>query len=280
MNTRQSLLARFLAVHLVLLGAGAINAAWAEDAAPVSTPNGTTASGPAGDAAAKGSEKAAGDEHAGDKIGGSSGSAGEHHAGSKDAAKGGEETDSRGVPHGEDHTGLKHNGFESNPIDTRITVFGRPRSGHALNARDRKRTKIARPSGIADHHRALIHTNKDHVVRNAIGQRIHQTKADGKGTDNKSLATTSVEGPPKSAGAVENGGVGTAGGPDPRHQGFVPLQARDGRLHALPLNTTLNHSIINGTGMGRPGLRTSAIGGATKNVAGGLNGTDFRPRHP
>ena len=148
---------------------------------------------------------------------------GERHAGSRDRAKGGEETDSRGVWHGEDHTGVKHNGTKSNPIDTRITVFGRPRSGHALNARDRKQTKIARPSGISDHRRTLIHTNKDHVVRNAIGQPV-QVKADSKGTDKKSLEATSVEGPPTSVGAVENGGGG-AGVPDLRHQGFVPLPA-------------------------------------------------------
>lgn len=78
---------------------------------------------------------------------------------------------------------------------------------------------------------------------------------------------------------MENG-RGGAGGPDLRHQGFVPLPARDGRLHDLPLNNAPNHSIINGTGMGRPGLRIGAIGGATKNGAGVINGTDFRPRHP
>jgi hypothetical protein len=277
MNPRPSLLARLLAVHLVLLGAAAMNAAGAEDAAPASTPDGKSESGSESTAPTKGSEKARGDEHPGDKIDGSSGGIGEHHAGSRDRAKGGEETDSKGVRHGEDHTGVKHNGTESNPIDTRITVFGRPRSGHPLNAH--KQTKIARPSGISDHRRTLIPTNKDPVVRNAIGQPVLQVKADTKGTIKKSLEATSVKGPPTSVGAVENGGGG-AGLPDPRHQGFVPLPARDGRPHDLPLNAALNHSIINGTGMGRPGLRTGAIGGATKNVAGVLNGTDFRPRHP
>ena len=185
-NNRRSLFSRLLAVHLVLLGAAAMNAAWAEDAAPASTSKGKSESGPKGSAPTNGSEKAKSDEHAGDKIDSSSGGMGEDHAGSRDRAKGGEETDSRGVWHGEDHTGVKHNGTESNPIDTRITVFGRPRSGHALNARDRKQTKIARPSGISDHRRTLIHANKDHVVRNAIGQPV-QVKADSKGTDKKVL---------------------------------------------------------------------------------------------
>ena len=167
MNDRPSLLVRSLAVCLVLLGVAAMNAAWAEEAAPASSPSGKSDSVSESNAPTKGSEKARGDEHAGDKIDSSGG--GMDHAGSRDGAKGGEEMDSRGVRQGQDHTGVKHNGTESNPIDTKITVFGRPRSGHALNARDRKPTKIARPSGISDHRRTMIHTNKDHVVRNAIG---------------------------------------------------------------------------------------------------------------
>ena len=276
MHGRPSLLARLLAAHLALLGAAAMNATWAEDAATGSTPNGTTDSGSAGDAATKGSDKAAGDEHAGDKVDSSSGNAGNHHAGSKDATKGGEEMDVKGLPHGEDHTGIKQNLTGSNPIDTRITVFGRPRSGHALNA---KKTKIARPLGITERRRTLIHTNKIYVVRNAIGQRVHQANPDGKGADKKTFEATSVEGSPKGVGAVDHGGGGAVGS-ELRHQGFVPLPARDGRLHEPPLNAALNHSIINGTGMGRPAVRIGAVGGATKNGAGTINGTDFRPRHP
>src|ERR1700722_13181022 len=218
-----------------------MNTAWAEEAAPVSAPSG--------------------------KTGGGSGSTGEHQVGLKDGGKGGEEMHGRGAPSGEDHAGLKHNGIESSPIDARITVVGRPQFGHALNARDQKKTKIARPAAISDHHRALFHSNKNNVVRNAIGLPTPRMKADGKGTDKKSLGTTPVEGSTKNAGAVENDG-GIAGEPDPWHQGSVPLQPRDGRLHELPLNAALNRSIINGAGMGRPGMRIGAIGGATKNVPG------------
>jgi len=79
---------------------------------------------------------------------------------------------------------------------------------------------------------------KDNVVRNAIGQPVHQVKADSKGRVKKSLEATSVEGPPTSVGAVENGGGG-AGGPDLLHQRFIPLPARDGRLHDLPIRDFL-----------------------------------------
>jgi hypothetical protein len=281
MEDRTTLLARLLAVHMVLLGAAAVSAARAEDAAPntasVSTSNGKRSSSSESDATNAGSVKAISNEHLGDKV---DGSTGERHAGSKDAAKGREETESKGMRHGEDHAGAKHNGTESNPIETRITVFGKPQTGSVLNALDRKKTKTVLPSAISNHHRPLIQTNKDQLVRNSIGQPIHQLKTDGAGVNKKGLeAISTVEGAAGSVSAVKNSGVGIAVS-DPRHQGFVPLPARDGKLHELPLNTALNHSIINGRSIGRPGLRTGVIGGATKNVAGVLNGTDIRPRHP
>jgi hypothetical protein len=39
-------------------------------------------------------------------------------------------------------------------------------------------------------------------------------------------------------------------------------------------------AVINGTGMTRVSLGAGAIGGPAKNVAGVLNGTSFRSRHP
>ena len=46
------------------------------------------------------------------------------------------------------------------------------------------------------------------------------------------------------------------------------------------LNTAMNHSIIGGRDMIRPGLGAGAIGGPAKNVAGVIGGNSFRPRHP
>jgi len=281
---RTPLLGRLLAIYLVLLGAAAINAAArAEDAAPnaapTSSPNGNNDPGSAGGPATKGSVTAGSDKAVGDKVDAGSESTGEHHTGSADGAKGGEEGANKGAQRGEDHAGVKHNGTEANPIDTRITVLGKPRSGRLLSWHDRKKTKLVQPQGTSgDHRPKLTRTNKDRVVRNAIGQRIPPTKGGGNGTDKKRIETSS-NGLPKSAGAGQNGGA-VAAGPSPQHQGFVPAPARDGRLPALTLNATANHSIINGTAMSRPGLRLGAIGGAAKNVAGVINGTDFRPRHP
>ena len=44
--------------------------------------------------------------------------------------------------------------------------------------------------------------------------------------------------------------------------------------------TAINHSIITGTGMSRPGSGTSTIGGAAKSAAGVIAGTGFRSKHP
>ena len=283
---RMQLSGRLLAVS-VLFGAAAFNAAWAEDAvpntAPASSRNGNSDAGSPGSATTKGNETAGSDKPVSDKAdAGSEGSA-EHHAGSRDGSKGGEEGANKGPQHGEDHAVAKQNGTEANPIDTRITVLGKPRSGRLLSWHDRKKAKLARQLATSgDHHPKFTRSNKYNVVRNAIGQRLPLTKGAGNGMDKKGLETTSSNGLPSSAGATgagQNGGA-AAGGPNPQHQGFVPVPARDGRLPALPLNASANRSIINGTGMVRPGVRIGAIGGATKNVSGALNGTDFHPRHP
>jgi hypothetical protein len=42
----------------------------------------------------------------------------------------------------------------------------------------------------------------------------------------------------------------------------------------------MNHSVISGRDMIRPGLGAGAIGGPAKNVAGVISGNSFRPRHP
>jgi hypothetical protein len=277
---RVPLLGRLLAVYLILLCAAAMNAASAEDVAPVSAPNGHGDRGSESDAATKGGENAPKNAHVDDKVDGGSQGTKERHAGSPDSGKGGEEADTKGMRHGEDHTSVKHNGIEASPIDTRSPVFSKPRLGHALAAHDWKKMKSARRPGISDdHHRKLTHTSGDKVVRNAIGQRLPLTKANGQDGDKRSPDATVAAGIPKTPGTMQNGGAG-AGFSETGHYGFVPNQAHDGRLPSLPLSPTLNHSIVNGSAMGRTGLRSGTVGGPTKNLAGVINGTDYRPRHP
>jgi hypothetical protein len=273
-----SLLARLLAAHLVLFGSAALNAAGAEEVSPDKTMNGKSEHGHGDVAAPTGSDKATSDQNATKNVD-SAGGTKEQNFGSKNGLRSGEKADSPAPQHGDDRSVVKHGGMESNPIDTRITVFGKPRTARALNTLDWKKTKSAKPSGIfSDHRRTLSHAAKNDDVRNAIGQLIHPTRVDIGAGGKRRLDASSVEATPKS-GAAENSGAGV-NGPGPRHQGFVPLPAPAGRLHNPALNTAMNHSIINGTGMGHPTWRTGAVGGSTKNLSGVLNGTDFHPRHP
>ena len=71
------------------------------------------------------------------------------------------------------------------------------------------------------------------------------------GAEGKSVSIrSSAEATPKSWPARKwRSGVN---GPGPRHQGFVPLPAPVAGCHDPRLNTAMNHSIINGTGMGHP----------------------------
>lgn len=209
MSPRAPLLARFLAAHLVLFGAAAMGAAWAEDAAPVAN----------------------------------------------------------------------HTDAEAAPLDTSIATQRPSHFRRELKSRDAKKYTIAHPSGNSGDRRIWMRGSKVGVVRNAIGLPVHQTNTDIKGTDVKTSERAGVQGALKNASSAGNGGT-EAGGIDPHRQGFVPLRAGGVAPHDPRINTAMNHSIISGRDMVHPGLGASAIGGPAKNVAGVINGSSFRPRHP
>jgi len=50
--------------------------------------------------------------------------------------------------------------------------------------------------------------------------------------------------------------------------------------HDPRISAAMSHSIISGRALIRPGLGAGVIGGPAKNVAGVIDGTNFRPRHP
>lgn len=68
------------------------------------------------------------------------------------------------------------------------------------------------------------------------------------------------------AGRPAKGGIG--GDPAIAHQSPSATPAA---------NAATNHSIINGTGMVRPGLGSGSIGGAAKSITG-INGTGVHPK--
>jgi hypothetical protein len=148
---------------------------------------------------------------------------------------------------------------EWGPIDTRITVLNGPHSRPSAKTHDWKKSNIARPLGTPrDNHQFRERSGEERVVRNAIGLPVRQ-------------ANTSRNAP------VVRNAIG------------LPVRQQNASPNALgaikkPMNTQLvtstDRSMINGTGMGRPGWGTVAIGGPKRKVAGVIDGTSFRPRHP
>lgn len=165
------------------------------------------------------------------------------------------------------------------PIDTSITVQAPAKSRHALKTPAGKNSKVAHPSGVSADRKASARAAKHVVVRNAIGQPVHQTSADIRGTDVKASERVGVVAAPNNGAPSGKGGI-KAVKTDFHSQGFVPLRTSVIAPHDPQINTATNHSIINGRDMVRPGLGAGVVGGPTKNVAGVINGTGYRPRHP
>ncbi len=167
---------------------------------------------------------------------------------------------------------------EANPIDTSIAT---PRPAHfrpGRKAHDSKKSTIAHSSGDPGSYRIFRRGTKAGVVRNAIGQPVERTITDNKATD--------VKGERGGVGGVaKSGSWAGSGGPeadriDSQRPAFVPLRAGRVTGHDPRTNAAINHSIINGRDMVRPGSGAGVIGGPAKNLAGVINGTNFRPRHP
>lgn len=285
-NARASLSARLLATHLVFFGAAAMNVTWAEDSAPASNQRDALPHGPGGGQQKSGnsnSESAADGGTTDVYFTGTGGQSAKGDPGTKGSGDIGHEErvdakESNSEP-GDAHLGAKHTGFQVNPIDTNMSVQGSFNSRRVLNTHNWKKREMTRRSGIpAEHRRTLARANKDGVVRNAIGEPVHQTGANVKGTDVKASERAGVDGTPKNINLVGNGGA-EAVGTDFHRQGFVPLRASGATPHDSPINTAMNHSIINGRDMVRPGSGTSRIGGAAKNNSGVISGTSFQPRH-
>jgi hypothetical protein len=169
---------------------------------------------------------------------------------------------------------------EANPIDTRITTQPPSHSKHGVRARAVKKSAIARSSGNSNTRRQVAtHAAAVGVVRNAIGQPVQHTLANVKPVDVKASEPTGANGTAKNSSAAGNSGIETVGAADSHRQALVPLRAGGVTQHAPQTNTAMNHSIINGRDMVRPGMIAGAIGGPAKSHSGGISGTDFRSKH-
>jgi len=155
--------------------------------------------------------------------------------------------------------GAKSLRTEWGPIDTRITVINGPHSRPSAKTHAWKKSDIARPLGTPrDNHQVWKRSGNERVVRNAIGLRVRQPSG-----NSETASRTLTQGEKRTLGV---------------NQPLIPRRAGVVKPIPPPLTASINRSMINGTGMGRPG--SGAVGGAKRHVAGVINGTSFRPRHP
>jgi hypothetical protein len=161
--------------------------------------------------------------------------------------------DGQGLQHGHVGSAAKSLRTEWGPIDTRITVPNGPRSWQSAKTHEWKKSNIARPLGPRDKYKR---SGEERVVRNAIGLPVRQPNA----SRNAPVVRNAIGLPVRQPSASRNAPV----------LGAKPIN--------IQLTASINRSMINGTGMGRPGSGT--VAGAKRNVAGVINGTSFRPRHP
>jgi hypothetical protein len=180
----------------------------------------------------------------------------------------------------DDRAAIHRSGTDPNPIDTSITVQAASRLSHATKGDDWKKPRIVVPSTeVRSQHRTLASATRAGVGRNAIGQPI-QTRQARQGLDGKIFTRAAVDGIETSVTSAPGIGPASASGPGFQRQISIPVAIIHAGTNEPPVNTAMNHSIISGTGRGRPGLRIGVIGGAAKNVTGVLSGTNFHPKHP
>jgi hypothetical protein len=281
---------------VVLLGAAAIQASFAEDAASrAGHPAGSTPSAePSGSPLSSGDagglvDKAKSDDHApaenlaGPKPGGNAGAQEERNTTDKQNPKanvdGGPK--GRGVKTGEgSHVvpkGVKsldvHAG-DAEAIDTRITVQSRRLQNTSDKARDVKSNfRISVPGNI--HTRRLPASGTLNTgARNAIGLPVtrHESTQERSGESH---------GVPVQSAAHENPGLAASGADNLAKTDGGLERAAIERPSPSPIVSTpvAQRGAINGTGLVRPSSAPSGLGGPAKVIVG-INATTIRPKHP
>jgi hypothetical protein len=175
------------------------------------------------------------------------------------------------------------------PIDTRIGHFG-PGSKKVSRTLARKPIRIgraAKDAGMQGHSRHL--SAQAGVVINAIGAHVQDrvsaagARANGfqegpKNAIGSNVANLAGSISANAADLAVTNAIGIAVRVRPSIPG--PVIAEHGAGAIAFAGGSMPKAAINGTGMSRIGLGVGVIGGPAKNVAGVLNGTSFRPRHP
>jgi len=178
------------------------------------------------------------------------------------------------------------------PIDTRIAPRFGPRSKKASRTLARKPTPIGRTAkaaaGMQGHSRRLGALLPS-VAINAIGARVQDRAAaaiaranssqeEAKNAIGSNVANLAGSISANAANLAVTNAIGIAVRVRPTMPG--PVIGERGVSALASASAAMPKAAINGTGMSRISLGAGAIGGPPKHVAGALNGTDFRPRHP
>lgn len=177
------------------------------------------------------------------------------------------------------------------PIDTRIAAQSGQHSKKASRTLAQKPILIgraAKDAGMQGHSRHLS-AQEAGVVINAIGARVQnrvsaagaRTNGFQEGAKNaigSNVANLAGSISANAADLAVTNAIGIAVRVRPSIPG--PVIAEHGAGATAFAGGSMPKGAINGTGMSRIGLGVGVIGGPAKNVAGVLNGTSFRPRHP
>jgi hypothetical protein len=284
-------------VAIVMLGASAMQASFAEDTAPATNhPEGSNPSAertgsppPPGDAGlldrAKPSNDAPVQNAAGPKSEGNTGPQQERGTSDKQSLKANVDGGPKGrgvkAPTGEGpHAIVKggnspdtHAGDDSNPIDTRITVQSRLRNAHDKTRDAKSNFKISIPGNIHARRMPAPGAAKP-IGRNAIGLPI---------TQHEGVAERSDEphGAPVQSAAHESPGLAASGAANIAKTDNGLDRPAIVRPSPSPIVSApvAQRGTINGTGLVRPGSASSGLGGPAKVIVG-INATTIRPKHP
>jgi hypothetical protein len=162
--------------------------------------------------------------------------------------------------------GTKAN-HDENPIDLRITVQSPTKSKNTTKVPDWTKT-IGTSNSLRDHHQTSTTSLRIDLERNAIGVLTP-----------REVAPIGVGGTAKNAANTALRDLSSVGRTDTGHLFPSPVPTVRTKTNAPPVKTATNPSVLNGSGIGHPGLGTGTIGGAAKSVTD-VNGTGFRAKHP
>jgi hypothetical protein len=186
--------------------------------------------------------------------------------GGKEPSGGGTET-GRGAP-AKDANAPDFHTKDLGPIDTRITVQPRLHGVGPGTGRQAK-TKIGPIGSRYSHVRhAFAPGNVRHITRNAIG--LPMTLRGTLPAPNAALVRSPTDAAPGVAPSGSDGAVK----PNPGSEHFAV--SRPGSVEA---GTGAGRPAINGSSFARRGFVPATLGGPTKNVVVGINGSTIRPKH-